>query len=415
MHRIRSARLSRLVRTLALALPAACGGSSSSTPDAFSPTYYDQDYTPATVARNELQWLDLYLPAGSAPPTGWPVLFVAPFGGFEGQRNARAPIASSSKLPFRALSSGIAVALCGLTSAVDGDDPEIPGHGTFDPPGLATPGQDHYDDDQFPIGFKDAVWVVQFLRANAATYGVDPERFACQGRSGAATAWAWVALGEERSDPSSGDFRAASSRVSGAILASGQFWWPAFRQSKPGLSALFPDAADPVNEVAGTLADTFRDYQVEASALFFGFRDTGVRALNAATPFYLYAGNPPGSDDYSFTDEPFPVPTLTDALTDGHDGWFQYALAQRLLDLDAGFHARATRLVAFEDAASGPAESAILSIEDELVEDQVTWLLELFAQPKDAASARSGTLLWFDENGASGSGAWTLRRSPGGG
>ena len=61
------------------------------------------------------------------------------------------------------------------------------------------------DSGPYPQPFEDAARAVQFLRASAAEYGLDPARFAADGHSAGGAMALWLALHEDLADPAAVD------------------------------------------------------------------------------------------------------------------------------------------------------------------------------------------------------------------
>ena len=77
--------------------------------------------------------------------------------------------------------------------------------------------------DPFPAPFTDAARAVQFLRQNAKTYNLDPNRFAATGGSAGAGISLWLATRDNMADPNSDDpVSQQSTRISCASVGGAQ-------------------------------------------------------------------------------------------------------------------------------------------------------------------------------------------------
>ena len=101
-----------LVSIVVSAAPAARG-------QTFVPVLTDRDYAGPSIpddARHPGQQFNLFVPPGSAPPSGWPVVVMLDLGGFVQSRRLDV-VDQGSGLAFEALSSGIAVVSASCTVA----------------------------------------------------------------------------------------------------------------------------------------------------------------------------------------------------------------------------------------------------------------------------------------------------------
>ncbi|MCX7017127.1 MAG: alpha/beta hydrolase [Candidatus Sumerlaeota bacterium] len=77
---------------------------------------------------------------------------------------------------------------------------------------------------QFPAQFHDCARAIQFLRANAAKYNIDPKRIACNGGSAGAGISVWLAFHDDMANPKSDDpVERESTRITCALVTGLQF------------------------------------------------------------------------------------------------------------------------------------------------------------------------------------------------
>lgn len=133
-----------------------------------------------------------------------------------------------------------------------------------------------------PAAMHDGARVVQFLRAHAATYGIDPERVAVTGSSAGAGIALWIAFHDDLADPTADDPVArASTRVCTAYVKGAQVSYDAAVWRELGLGKVLEGRS--FSELFGT---------EDADAL--------ARATAEASPItHVSADDPPVRCDYS--------------------------------------------------------------------------------------------------------------------
>jgi len=214
-------------------------------------------YTGALPA-NCYETYRVFVPAGTAPPCGWPVLIHLDITGnnasldidcLPGLLGSSEPI-PSGKLLAAVLESGVAVITARATISTAFPDPDCPGwpdpgHGLFHLPGVDTVGlgSPAYDDPAYAMAEKDAAMVIQHVRFSADDLAhplsiLDSGRIAVHGESAGATALMWAACGRDRQDePPFTAFQGqpgldtqfdVSTRPDVAILEHSTAWWPIF-------------------------------------------------------------------------------------------------------------------------------------------------------------------------------------------
>ncbi len=146
----------------------------------------------------------------------------------------------------------------------------------------------------FPVPMQDGARAVQWLRAHAADYGLDPSRVALMGLSAGAGVALWVAFHPDGADPSSPD--------------------PALRQST-AVSAVVTGNAQATYDPADIAARLHTDRLPRWLAQFYGAGSTAelgqarFRAAEAdASPIHtIHAGAPPVFSWYGKAAEPLPA------------------------------------------------------------------------------------------------------------
>ncbi len=286
---------------------------------------------PSVPAPHAAQVYRLFLPTDPTPPTGWPVLVDLDLAAFT-RSDPLDVIAPIDGLLHDALEAGVAVvtATCTVSRGGATGNPETyPGNGLFVPPeagvppgysGVVAP----YLDALRPMPQKDVVMLVQHLRWNAASLGIDPDRLVAHGTSAAAIVWMWCVLGPDRGDlwPNAQGQETMPTRVAGALLGGGVTWWPALAPTKPpatfdawhwpvATAGDYDTPADELAQVDGAWLDA-------ASPLVFGLAP-GVAPLNAALPLYLYYGA--DNDGTGYETQPWTGGTETDP----HSVWSGFA------------------------------------------------------------------------------------------
>lgn len=204
-----------------------------------------EPYVVSPLAANCLENYHLFIPAGTKPATGWPVLIHLDLADFEKTKEInKLPLPGEPNYDFlrEVLDQGIAVVTARATASTDDACGlgSIPGDGTFHPPGYAcAPGLKPYDTPEYSMAEKDAAMLIQHVRFNAGNpihllKDVDRHRIIVHGSSSGAAALMWATLGRERcgSPPFStlaamgGDQYTMPTRPDAAVLRNGIVWWP---------------------------------------------------------------------------------------------------------------------------------------------------------------------------------------------
>ena len=161
---------------------------------------------------------------------------------------------------------------------------------------------------QFPVPMQDGARAVQWLRAHATDYGLDPSRVALMGLSAGAGVALWVAFHPDLADPSSPD--------------------PVLRQST-AVAAVVTGNAQATYDPADIAARLHTDRLPRWLAQFYGAGSTAElgdprfrAAEEDASPIHtIHAGAPPVLSWYGKAAEPLPVDSSpTDYIHDPAQG-----------------------------------------------------------------------------------------------
>ncbi|MHC4845665.1 MAG: alpha/beta hydrolase fold domain-containing protein [Planctomycetota bacterium] len=103
----------------------------------------------------------------------------------------------------------------------------------------------------YPVQVEDVATAIQFIRANAATYDIDPDRLMGWGHSGGANIVGLLAYGPDRADPLGDPVEQQSSRPLGFLNSKGPSDWtlmigsyPALQFGQPTLATVAPALLD---------------------------------------------------------------------------------------------------------------------------------------------------------------------------
>lgn len=321
-----------------------------------APSHSNLTFTPSDVASaNAQQKLAIWIPTGTAPNNGWPVIISNEGSGYTNASPLSTLDSTANFILYQSLQNGIAVISHGLS----GVNVAHTGGGLFHPPGTY-----RYRAFDRPNAWKDTAWAVQWARKNAATYDFDTARLALLGFSSGAAGGLWCALGPERvstgkvSDSQNGE----STRVKMVIAPNAATWWPGFVTTlNPGF---YPNTSD-LDTAATSLALALPPYRVAASPHYFAFNSSAPS--HDDTYILLAADTANTSSDYgteSYVDDDWrfggnlntgtDVPTLFNSETATHSSWMAYSLMYRLRNI-IPTHPERRRLY----VASGVAQSTI--------------------------------------------------------
>ncbi len=286
------------------------------------------------------QRLNVFLPPGVPPLSGWPVVLNNRAGGGRGALPLATLVSTGATAPLHAfVAKGIAVVDFGVTSLGDG-------LGLFYPPGHASgryesflPGDDNPE--------KEAEWAIQWLKSQSA-FPLDASRICVRGSSQGAMIALWATMGPDRARASGSPQVLASTRVKGVLALQPPTSLWAFDQT-PALAsrmiAHFEQAAQP-GVAAIALAQVAEGLQKDSSIMRFAFDTLAARVNNERQAICLLYNEPVkrvGVQPADMTLDALGYPRLHDTLAQPflHDSWSGYVLYRRLLDLSpssAAFH-----------------------------------------------------------------------------
>ena len=279
---------------------------------------------PEQTIHHPWQRLNVWLPAGTPPATGWPVLVSNPNAAYFGSPplDAIDPSDVIELFFHKALNAGIAVVFFGTI------DPG-PITGWFYPPGHPS---GRWEDLDHLMPEKDVLHAIQWTKFQSS-YPLDPNRIFLHGSSAGATTAAWVALGPDLAIDFGSPQRQVSSRVAGVLCFDTLFSFPAYAgedtlvahhwesTSLPGTSAVDMADTDPALLDAGSVGRILLD------PLCYG----------ATTPVFLAYDCAGASVD--FRNDPDEFPSLRNVIgTNVHDLWHGAKFWERLIYLNRQFH-----------------------------------------------------------------------------
>lgn len=340
------------------------------------------DYTSSFVTATPTERCSVFFPTGHVPGVTTPAVCLIYFenSGFN-SGSLVSEVGPSTPLLYDPLDGGAVLISATTCQTKDVSAGGPPGAGTFDPP-LVSAG---WDDPTQPNFAKSAIHLVQWIKENASTLGIDPDKIYATGRSGGSAPALWVALGVDWADPSisdPGQFRPGiSSRIAGAMVFQTHSWWRAHDQD--GVPQQYaPDSTDAANKVALYGENTFNAYQIRVSPLHYALNESsypGVQALNASAKLFLYSPGPvfngigtPTDDDFAF--DANDQPTLFDRITAFHDGWHPIMLHRRLSQLDPVHWEKHCRCVFRESSAGGYGETHTVNSDADAYRMMVEWM-----------------------------------------
>jgi hypothetical protein len=295
--------------------------------------------------------LNVFLPLGAPPASGWPVVVATGYGGGAAVPPAGALSARGASAPLWDLvAAGIAVVHFG-TPGLGG------GRGLWYPPGHPSGRYESFRPaDDNPE--KSAEWALQWVKVQAR-YPFDLARIALRGSSGGAVLAIRTAMGPERARSSGSAHVRASTRVA-AILAIQPPTSAWALEQGPELTIPFPRHLEqaafpgvPATQLSQVLPELQKDY----SLMRVAFESVEARAHNAQQPLCLVYGDPVlrlngAVAPFDLDGTGFPI--VHDAIRQPlqHDSWFGYMFWKRLIGLSsqsAAFHA-ANSVFAMRDA-----------------------------------------------------------------
>ncbi len=304
-------------------------------------------------------------PATSPPTSGRPLIVFSNAGRFF-EEPPLAVIDSAREILFRWVEQGGAVLSVG-TSGID--PPGVPDAAEL----FGLPGTTRWNDPDVHFPEKDCAQALQFVAEHARELEADLERVYWCGVSSGHEAAAQAILGRWYGFPTLKSRQASRDlRVRGILALAPVAWWEAFVQTVSG--AHWPNAGGaPAASLATVAAGV-----LEASSASKVIREEGARARDVA----LLLATDDDLESADFSRDVDGDPTLSNALTLTHAGWFAAILRQDLLALPGERNLRSGKL-AFSSSANllGTTEHTDLysgSIEGHPFADlALAWLEEL--------------------------------------
>ena len=304
------------------------------------PKLQDVDYTYPSVTGHENQTFNLFLPNTPEPPGGYPVVVNVIFQGFvdtdrylriDAQKALSANGVSTNTAGFywNCLEAGIALVSASVTVSAGGQTANQPasafnggqpGGGVFFPPNATYGGVvQPFEDLGRPMAEKDALMLVQYLRLNAASLSIDPDRMFAEGFSAATSVLAFAALGPDRAGMlDTSPHGVQSTRMAGALFRSGgPILWATFN-SPIVRGQHFADStlgAPVYDQPVLFLDETWPELLIDSSFESMDLVADGTFALNDTLPTFLVFDQPSVTNDFV---EPYTLGTevnLHSALT----------------------------------------------------------------------------------------------------
>ncbi len=284
-------------------------------------------------------FVNVFLPPGTPPPGGFPVVVSTPYGGGE----ATLPLATLSETGgtrhlYALVEAGIAVLSFGTTPVGSNEGLWYPaGHpsGRYE---SWLPADDNPE--------KEAEWAVQWLKRQTVL-PLDPNRVGTRASSGGAVLMMRTCFGVDRAKSTGSAQVRASTRVAAVLALQPPVSAWAFDQSDTlgiSLPEHLEQEANP-GVAASALEDVAEELQKDYSLIRTSF-EVEALANNATQPLCLIYGDPVkmvSGQPADMTLDGTGFPILHDLLGPPfqHDGWFGYVFWRKLLDVSpasAAFH-----------------------------------------------------------------------------
>lgn len=294
-----------------------------------------------------LALLDVYLPAGTPPPTGWPVLLVTGVAGWAGSAvrgaiDPDAPNDPGGSLLSKAINAGLAVLDVGANTSGNDGNPIEPAW--FYPPGHPS---GRWEDATQTLPDKELVQAIQWIK-DQSLYPLDPGRIFLLGISAGAQIALWIAMHPDLATPGGTSQERRDTSVAGVVALDPIASFVAQRDDWLIANPHFESVSNPGHD-AQDLSDVDPDIRDQASPLRTLLRDTSRVPL---VPCFVACDEPLGSDDFSL--EPDEHPALRGALgtPSVHDLWNSAMLVALLRLREPLLHALRTELHVHPDAVS---------------------------------------------------------------
>ncbi len=386
----------------------------------YTPTLTDVSYrTGLNGVNSGKQYFNVYYPSTPAPAGGYPsVVWYNNVGLIASARGATIDSTAGLFSPFKAgaIDAGYVLFDVEVTVPVAAGDP-VPGtpvgDGLIRDPADAEYNLDGGGDDT-PV--TDAIWVAQFLRYNAATYQINPNRMWGGGTSGGAIVAMWAGMGADAMDPTNSiPRRRVSSRFCGLMLfrVHGCFTGMCTDSAAGGPTAqMFRKASAPTTP-ATDLEDVVANHALHATPNWLMVQP-GAFALNQRLPCFLSSDATPGIGEIgtpmiytvnSVSHLHDDVATAVHGTGNDHDPWGQIVRIAALRQMDT-WHNTHSKLVAKGTYTKGGITPDDVQATDALISTAgVTFMLA--ETPGNAVTptaigtgVRSVGHQWLDSSGA---------------
>jgi len=278
--------------------------------------------------------VNVFLPTGTMPEAGWPVVVTTGFGGGVATPPQRLLGRVGPTAPLHALlSEGIAIVSYGVPG-VGG------GRGLWYPPGHPSGKYESFDpEDDNPE--KSAVWAVQWARSQTS-YPFDLSNMGMRGSSGGAVLAIRTTMGPDRASSGGSQQLRTEPRVKAVLAIQPPTSVYALAQGPEltlGLPAHLEQAANP-GSPAGILDQVDHELQKDYSLIRTAFENPVARANNEHQRICLVYGDPVlhiGGQPATFDVDETGFPLLHDAVNQPfqHDSWFGYVFFKHLLGLSS--------------------------------------------------------------------------------
>jgi hypothetical protein len=373
-------------------------------------SYYPSDVPIPTVnggafPANQGPYFNWYQGAGTAPAGGRIAFVRFNGGGYNSSTRQDTAIATDTPTDYRIWICGEMLARGAnvfSVSVITGNTSNtyvaggVTSKGLLHPPGVTPTGLAFtpFTSVNYPMAFKDAIHFIQFLKKNATTYGINPDRIVLYGDSYSADCALFAVcrdwkgyLGSVGTDSQYG----FSTRVAAIIPDRGHSYFPAFEPT--GITApMFPTSADPSSNTAMTnLSDAPAGYPEKMSML--GPQGQADLDFFRSIPCYYSSGCSAGTSSDTIavnTVITSPYTGLT-ASELSHSAWF--GAAMKAAGWSASFRlaagsASCAAALADEDFTYGTDAQTAAQKAAVLVPDYVSWLFRYPLASKMPAAVR---------------------------
>ncbi len=351
----------------------------------YFPTLTAQSYRPPNGVNNGKQFLNLYVPAGSPPVTGWPVLQITHVTGFV---SSIMPPSVNIGIRLLALEAGWAVVDATVTVkgvGVGGGLYWPPNAGLYDIEGNA---------DDTPNS--DQAWILMKIRELAPTYDLNTDIILSGGVSAGGVLAAAGTYGPDQQDLGSSIPQInQSSLANGLLHLNSQYWGPGFATtmfSPDQTDNNFLRKASALTQPCIAFGLAVPNHVLSSSPGYFVVLP-GAEEHNSATPAYCYGTTAPdfgfaGTISYDFdatTRLPLQTATATLGQVWAHVTWSALMLRKQL-NLLSTYHLTHSRLVsgvAFEDVGGMTPDAVFPGVPSALADatlgaDMLAWMTTNF-------------------------------------